>query len=107
LIFKKINYLVIAFGKAFRFVSAPANPNNLLLVLDLIRGLSRACSLFWYTMALYYRYKSERFFDSIAINVPFISVRYFKQRIFESKRYGWGNDFDLVVINAHNNEGLS
>jgi hypothetical protein len=58
-------------------------------------------------MALYYRYKSERFFDSIAINVPFISVSYFKQRIFESKRYGWGNDFDLVVINAHNNEGLS
>ncbi|XP_062177094.1 E3 ubiquitin ligase PQT3-like isoform X3 [Alnus glutinosa] len=55
-------------------------------------------------MAVYYRYKSERDFDSIDINVPFISIGSFKQRIFESARYGWGKDFDLAVINAHTNE---
>jgi hypothetical protein len=58
-------------------------------------------------MAVYYRYKSERDFDSIDINVPFISIGSFKQRIFESARYGWVKDFDFAVINAHTNEGLS
>lgn len=57
-------------------------------------------------MAVYYRYNSERLFDSIAINVPFISVGNFKDRIFESKRFGRGKDFDLVVTNANSNEGL-
>ncbi|XP_059462991.1 E3 ubiquitin ligase PQT3-like isoform X2 [Corylus avellana] len=55
-------------------------------------------------MAVYYRYNSERLFDSIAINVPFISVGNFKERIFESKRFGRGKDFDLVVTNANSNE---
>jgi hypothetical protein len=58
-------------------------------------------------MAVYYRYKSERVFDSIAINVPFISVRNFKERIFESTGYGRVKDFDFAVINAHTNEGMS
>ncbi|GLT55782.1 hypothetical protein SLA2020_288740 [Shorea laevis] len=55
-------------------------------------------------MAVYYRYNSERVFDSIAINLPFISVGNFKERIFESTRFGRGKDFDLVVTNAHTNE---
>ncbi|KAE8678620.1 DWNN domain isoform 2 [Hibiscus syriacus] len=47
-------------------------------------------------MAVYYKFKSARDFDSIAMAAPFISVGTFKQKIFESKHLGSGTDFDLL-----------
>ncbi|GMI95661.1 hypothetical protein like AT5G47430 [Hibiscus trionum] len=55
-------------------------------------------------MAVYYKFKSARDFDSIALDGPFISVGTLKERIFESKHLGRGKDFDLVVTNAQTNE---
>lgn len=56
-------------------------------------------------MAVYYKFKSARDYDSIAMDGPFISVGILKEKIFESKHLGRGTDFDLVVTNAQTNEG--
>ena len=56
-------------------------------------------------MAVYYKFKSARDYDSIAMDGPFISVGTLKEKIFESKHLGRGTDFDLVVTNAQTNEG--
>lgn len=58
-----------------------------------------------YTMAVYYKFKSARDYDSIPMDGPFISVGTLKEKIFESKHLGRGTDFDLVVTNAQTNEG--
>ncbi|GAB4835008.1 hypothetical protein Ancab_033275 [Ancistrocladus abbreviatus] len=55
-------------------------------------------------MAVYYKFKSAKDYDSIAIDGHFISVANLKERIFESKHLGRGTDFDLVVTNAQTNE---
>ncbi|XP_021897730.1 E3 ubiquitin ligase PQT3-like isoform X3 [Carica papaya] len=55
-------------------------------------------------MAVYYKFKSARDYDSIPMDGPFISVGVLKERIFESKHLGRGTDFDLVVTNAQTNE---
>ncbi|XP_065857817.1 E3 ubiquitin ligase PARAQUAT TOLERANCE 3-like [Euphorbia lathyris] len=55
-------------------------------------------------MAVYYKFKSARDYDSIAMDGPFISVGTLKEKIFESKHLGRGTDFDLVVTNAQSNE---
>ncbi|XP_050942425.1 E3 ubiquitin ligase PARAQUAT TOLERANCE 3-like isoform X1 [Cucumis melo] len=55
-------------------------------------------------MAVYYKFKSARDYDSIAMDGPFISVGTLKEKIFESKHLGRGTDFDLVVTNAQTNE---
>ncbi|KAL4323469.1 hypothetical protein GQ457_11G022500 [Hibiscus cannabinus] len=55
-------------------------------------------------MAVYYKFKSARDFDSIAMDGPFISVGTLKEKIFESKHLGRGTDFDLLVTNAQTNE---
>ncbi|KAL9246306.1 hypothetical protein vseg_019858 [Gypsophila vaccaria] len=55
-------------------------------------------------MAIYYRFKSAKDYDSITIEGQFISVFNLKQRIFESKRFGRGNDFDLIVTNSQTNQ---
>ncbi|KAI4364838.1 hypothetical protein MLD38_020877 [Melastoma candidum] len=55
-------------------------------------------------MAVYYKFKSAKDFDSIAMDGPFISVSVLKEKIFESKHLGRGTDFDLVVTNAQTNE---
>ena len=57
------------------------------------------------TMAVYYKFKSARDYDSIPMDGPFISVGTLKEKIFESKHLGRGTDFDLVVTNAQTNEG--
>ncbi|PIA31749.1 hypothetical protein AQUCO_04900203v1 [Aquilegia coerulea] len=54
-------------------------------------------------MAVYYKFKSAKDFDSIPIDGHFISVANLKERIFESK-LGKGPGFDLVVSNAQTNE---
>ncbi|CAL0331158.1 unnamed protein product [Lupinus luteus] len=55
-------------------------------------------------MAVYYKFKSARDYDSISMDGPFISVGTLKEKIFENKHLGRGTDFDLVVINAQTNE---
>lgn len=55
-------------------------------------------------MAVYYKFKSAKDYDSIPIDGHFISVANLKERIFESKHLGRGTDFDLVVTNAQTNE---
>ncbi|XP_072065152.1 E3 ubiquitin ligase PQT3-like isoform X1 [Arachis hypogaea] len=55
-------------------------------------------------MAVYYKFKSTRDYDSIPMDGPFISVGTLKEKIFESKHLGRGTDFDLVVTNAQTNE---
>ncbi|KAK7260205.1 hypothetical protein RIF29_26052 [Crotalaria pallida] len=55
-------------------------------------------------MAVYYKFKSARDYDSIPMDGPFISVGTLKENIFESKHLGRGTDFDLVVTNAQTNE---
>lgn len=51
-------------------------------------------------MAVYYKFKSAKDYDSIAIDGHFISVANLKEKIFESKHLGKGTDFDLEVTNA-------
>ncbi|XP_015169979.1 uncharacterized RING finger protein P8B7.15c-like [Solanum tuberosum] len=55
-------------------------------------------------MAVYIKYKSCKDYDSIPILDHFISVGNLKSKIFESKRYGWGKDFDLLLTNVQTNE---
>lgn len=56
-------------------------------------------------MAVYYKFKSAKDFDSIPIDGHFISIGNLKEKIFETKHLGRGTDFDLVVTNAQTNEG--
>lgn len=56
-------------------------------------------------MAVYFKFKSAKDFDSVPIDGHFISVGYLKEKIFESKHLGRGTDFDLMVSNAQTNEG--
>ncbi|XP_065624559.1 E3 ubiquitin ligase PQT3-like isoform X2 [Quercus suber] len=55
-------------------------------------------------MAVYYKFKSAKDYDSIPMDGPFLSVGTLKEKIFESKHLGRGTDFDLVVTNAQTNE---
>ncbi|KAM7272416.1 hypothetical protein ACFE04_027079 [Oxalis oulophora] len=55
-------------------------------------------------MAVYYKFKSARDYDSIPVDVPFISVGLLKEKIFESKHLGRGTDFDLVITNAQTDQ---
>lgn len=56
-------------------------------------------------MSVYFKFKSAKEFNSLPIEGQFISIGNLKERIFESKHLGRGNDFDLVVSNAQTNEG--
>uniref|UniRef100_A0A453PA18 DWNN domain-containing protein n=1 Tax=Aegilops tauschii subsp. strangulata TaxID=200361 RepID=A0A453PA18_AEGTS len=56
-------------------------------------------------MAVYYKFKSARDYDSIPIEGQFISVLNLKEMIFESKHLGRGTDFDLMISNAQTDEG--
>ena len=56
-------------------------------------------------MAVYYKFKSAKDYDSIPIEGQFISVANLKERIFETKLFGKGTDFDLMISNAQTNEG--
>ncbi|KAL5712602.1 RING-type E3 ubiquitin transferase [Ranunculus cassubicifolius] len=55
-------------------------------------------------MAVYYKFKSAKDFDSVPIDGHFISVATLKEKIFETKHLGRGTDFDLMVSNAQTNE---
>ncbi|CAN8267137.1 unnamed protein product [Cochlearia groenlandica] len=55
-------------------------------------------------MAIYYKFKSARDYDTVAMDGPFISVGILKDKIFETKHLGSGKDLDIVVSNAQTNE---
>ncbi|KAJ4750354.1 hypothetical protein LUZ62_084759 [Rhynchospora pubera] len=55
-------------------------------------------------MSVYFKFKSTKDFHSLPIEGQFISIGNLKDRIFKSKHFGRGNDFDLVVSNAQTNE---
>ncbi|CAM8946750.1 unnamed protein product [Rhodiola kirilowii] len=55
-------------------------------------------------MAVYYKFKSAKDFDTIPIDGHFVSVAILKEKIFESKHLGRGTDFDLVVTNVQTGE---
>ncbi|WOL17002.1 hypothetical protein Cni_G25790 [Canna indica] len=55
-------------------------------------------------MAVYYKFKSAKNYDSIPIEGQFISVANLKERIFQHKLLGKGTGFDLLISNAQSNE---
>ncbi|KAF3786149.1 putative RING finger protein P8B7-15c [Nymphaea thermarum] len=55
-------------------------------------------------MAIYFKFKSAKDYDSIPIDGHFISIGNLKEKIFESKHLGRGTDFDLVVSNPNTEE---
>ncbi|KAL3694254.1 hypothetical protein R1sor_007905 [Riccia sorocarpa] len=55
-------------------------------------------------MAVYFKFKSAKDFDSVSIDGHFISVANLKEKIVEQKKLGRGSDYDLVVSNAQTNE---
>jgi E3 ubiquitin-protein ligase RBBP6 len=55
-------------------------------------------------MSVYFKFKSAKEFNSLPIEGQFISIGNLKERIFELKHLGRGNDFDIVVSNAQTNE---
>ncbi|XP_022751608.1 E3 ubiquitin ligase PARAQUAT TOLERANCE 3-like [Durio zibethinus] len=55
-------------------------------------------------VSVYYKFKSSKDFHSIPIDGPFISVSAFKDKIFASKRYGNGNDFDLLISDVQTDQ---
>lgn len=57
-------------------------------------------------MAVYFKFKSAKDFDSVSIDGHFISVTNLKDKIVEQKKLGRGSDYDLVISNAQTNEGL-
>ena len=57
-------------------------------------------------MAIYYKFKSAKAYDTISMDGPFISVGFLKEKIYETKHLGSGKDLDIVISNAQTNEGL-
>nr|XP_017223541.1 PREDICTED: uncharacterized protein LOC108200001 isoform X2 [Daucus carota subsp. sativus] len=55
-------------------------------------------------MAVYYKFKSAKDYDSVSLDGHFITVANLKDKIFENKHLGTGTDFDLVISNAQTNE---
>ncbi|CAH2078783.1 unnamed protein product [Thlaspi arvense] len=55
-------------------------------------------------MAIYYKFKSARDYDTISMDGPFISVGFLKEKIYETKHLGSGKDLDIVISNAQTNE---
>lgn len=56
-------------------------------------------------MAVFYKFKSAKDYDSIPMVDSFIPLRTLKYKIFNSKKMWRGTDYDLVVTNAQTNEG--
>lgn len=56
-------------------------------------------------MAVFYKFKSAKHYDSIPTDGPSISVATLKQNILQSMHSNGGTDFNLVVTNAQTNAG--
>ncbi|KAH7277578.1 hypothetical protein KP509_39G057500 [Ceratopteris richardii] len=55
-------------------------------------------------MAVYFKFKSAKDYDSVSIDGHFISVGNLKDKIVEKKNLGRGTDFDLLISNAQTDE---
>ncbi|KAF9605601.1 hypothetical protein IFM89_017944 [Coptis chinensis] len=55
-------------------------------------------------MAVYYKFKSAKDYNTMKIEGHFVSVSILRQKIFETKKYGQGKDFNLVISNAQTNQ---
>ncbi|KFK32178.1 hypothetical protein AALP_AA6G207800 [Arabis alpina] len=55
-------------------------------------------------MAIYYKFKSARDYDTISMDGAFISVGFLKEKIYETKHLGSGKDLDIVISNAQTNQ---
>ncbi|KAH7352683.1 hypothetical protein KP509_19G058400 [Ceratopteris richardii] len=55
-------------------------------------------------MAVYFKFKSAKDYDSVSIDGHFISVGNLKDKIVEKKNLGKGTDFDLLISNAQTYE---
>lgn len=55
-------------------------------------------------MAVYFKFKSAKEYDSLSIDGHFISVGNLKDKIVEKKNLGRGTDFDLLISNAQTDE---
>ncbi|MCL7026534.1 hypothetical protein MKW94_027459 [Papaver nudicaule] len=55
-------------------------------------------------MSIYYKFKSGKESHSIPALSPFMSVFEIKDFIFQSKSFGHGKDFDLILTNPSTNE---
>ncbi|CAN8231667.1 unnamed protein product [Cochlearia groenlandica] len=55
-------------------------------------------------MAIYYKFKSARDYDTISMDGPFVSVGFLKEKIYQTKHLGSGKDLDIVISNAQTNE---
>ena len=58
-------------------------------------------------MAIHYKFKSSRDYDTLAIDGAFLSLSDLKRTIVEQKRLGTNADFDLKITNAQTGEGLT
>ncbi|KAI3848772.1 hypothetical protein MKX03_011386 [Papaver bracteatum] len=55
-------------------------------------------------MSIYYKFKSGKEFHSIPALSPFMSVLEIKDLIFQTKKFGHGKDFGLILTNPSTNE---
>ncbi|KAI3904273.1 hypothetical protein MKW92_024343 [Papaver armeniacum] len=55
-------------------------------------------------MSIYYKFKSGKEFHSIPTLSPFMSVLEIKDLIFQTKKFGHGKDFGLILTNPSTNE---
>ena len=58
-------------------------------------------------MAVHFKFKSFRDYDTISFDGSFIAVGELKRSIIAKKKLGKSNDFDLIITNAQTNEGTS
>jgi E3 ubiquitin-protein ligase RBBP6 len=56
-------------------------------------------------MAVHFKFKSFKDYDTISFDGSFISVGELKRSIIAKKKLGKSNDFDLIITNAQTNEG--
>lgn len=57
-------------------------------------------------MAVHFKFKSFKDFDTISFDGSFISLGELKRSIIAKKKLGKSNDFDLIITNAQTNEGM-
>lgn len=57
-------------------------------------------------MAVYYKFKSAKDYDSVQFEGHFISVANLKEKIFEQTKLTRAPNVDLLISNAQTNEGL-
>jgi hypothetical protein len=57
-------------------------------------------------MAVYYKFKSAKDYDTVVFDASAISVADLKNAIIEQKKLGKTADFDLAITNAQTNQGM-